>query len=445
LRHVPVPNLVHGENLRFRVLFGIYISQRITTPMLADLGYALAQAAVFYSIMLAMFRYRRWIGIGTFFCALCALTFAENYLAITVFVGLGPVIYTPGSVILFTGKLLLLLLVYIREDAHVVRQPIYGLLIGNFVIIAVVLLVSYQTRIGTSAAGFAIDMVAESTWLSVWGTVLLFIDCVALILLYERFCRVRWLNLFGRLWLSAVIVLAFDQLAFFSALYAFFGVPFSAGAGGFAGKVVASGVYSFVLWAYLRYLEGHLDASDHQHRLSDVFGTLTYRQRFEEMRETARMDALTGAENRRALFESGSALIRQLIDRGDPVSLFMIDIDGFKKINDAHGHSVGDRVLNDFVSLMRSTMRDTDRIYRYGGDEFVVIAPGADHLPGRRLAEAIRDATVTLQIVDGGDTISISVGHATGPAEGTTLGELVDAADRSMYATRHGRPSDRGS
>ncbi|MGX1097702.1 GGDEF domain-containing protein [Amorphus sp. MBR-141] len=411
--------------------------------MLADLGYALAQAAVYYSIMLAMFHYRKWIGIGTFFCALCALTFAENYLAITVFVGLGPVVYTPGSVVLFTGKLLLLLLVYIREDAQVVRQPIYGLLIGNFVIIAVVLLVSYQTRIGTSAAGFAIDMVAESTWLSVWGTVLLFVDSVVLILLYERLCRVRWLPLFGRLWVSAVVVLAFDQLAFFTALHAFFGVPFSAGAGGFFGKVVASGVYSFVLWAYLRYLEGHLDASDHQNRLRDVFGVLTYRQRFEEMRETARLDALTGAENRRSLFEGGAALIQKSVGRGEPVSLFMIDIDGFKKINDAHGHSAGDLVLNDFVALMHETVRDTDPIYRYGGDEFVIIAPAADRTPAGVLARAIRDAAERLEFKHGGQGLSISVGVATGPADGTTLGELVEAADRSMYATRHGRPSER--
>lgn len=413
--------------------------------MLADLGYALAQATIYYGIMLAMFRYRRWFGIGTFFCALCALTFAENYLAITVFVGLGPVTYTPGSVILFTGKLLLLLLVYIREDAQVVRQPIYGLLIGNFVIIAVVVLVSYQTRIGTSSAGFAIDMVAGSTWLSVWGTVLLFIDSVAIILLYERLCRVRWLSLFGRLWLSAIVVLAFDQLAFFTALYTFFGVPFSAGAGGFAGKVVASGVYSLVLWGYLRYLEGHLDISDHQHRLSDVFGTLTYRQRFEEMRETASLDALTGAENRRALFESGSDLILSAVARGAPVSLFMLDIDGFKKVNDAHGHATGDRVLSDFVSLMRRTVGDQDRIYRYGGDEFVLIAPNADALAARRLAQSIRDAAEHLQIADGINTISVSVGIATCPADGGTLGELVEAADRTMYATRYGRPTHRGA
>lgn len=411
--------------------------------MLADLGYALAQATVYYGIMLAMFHYRKWLGIGTFFCALCALTFAENYLAITVFVGLGPVVYTPGSVILFTGKLLLLLLVYIREDAQVVRQPIYGLLIGNFVIILVVLLVSHQTRIGTSAAGFAIDMVAESTWLSVWGTVLLFIDCVALVLLYERLCRVAWLSLFLRLWVSAIVVLAFDQLAFFSALHMFFGVPYSAGAGGFFGKVIASGLYSFVLWAYLRYLEGHLDTADHQSRLRDVFSVLTYRQRFEEMRETARLDPLTGAENRRSLFEKGMALIDRSVARGDPVSLFMIDIDSFKKINDLHGHSAGDRALNQFVSLMHQTIRDTDPIYRYGGDEFVVIAPGADRLPADRLAQAIREAAAGLRVSDVGGEFSVSIGVATSPGDGTTLGDLIETADRSMYATRHGRPSKR--
>lgn len=408
-----------------------------------DLGFALAQAGVYYAIMLGLFWYRRWLGVGTFFCALCALTFAENYLAITVFVAIGPLTYTPGSVVLFTGKLLLLLLAYIREDAQAVRQPIYGLLVGNFVIILVVLLISHQTRIGTSAAGFAIDMVAESTWLSVWGTVLLFIDSVAIILLYERLTAVRGLSLFWRMWVSAIVVLAFDQIAFFAALYTFFGVPFSAGAGGFAGKIAFSGVYSLVLWTYLRFLEHFRESGERQHRVSDVFDILTYRQRFEAMRETAQVDELTGARNRRALLELGPPLIDASLARGEPVSLFMIDLDGFKRVNDEHGHTTGDRLLCDFVRVIWRTARESDPVFRYGGDEFVIVTAGAGRLPAERLAEAIRQAAAELEVEGMPGLISVSIGIATGPADGSSLTELLEAADRSMYATRGSR-SDLG-
>ncbi|MDQ0315999.1 GGDEF domain-containing protein [Amorphus orientalis] len=406
--------------------------------MLADLSFALAQGAVFFGVMLTLFRFRRQIGLGTFIAALCALTFAENYLAITVFVGIGPLTYTPGSVVLFTGKLLLLLLVYIREDAETVRQPIYGLLIGNLVIVTVVVLVSFQTRVGTESAGTAIDVIADSTWLSVWGTFLLFVDCMAMILIYERLVRVAWIGLFSRIWLSVILVLTFDQLAFFTALYAFFGVPFSAGIGGFLGKVSAAGLYSAVLWAYLRWFEDHVDISWHPHRLWDVFDILTYRQRFEALSEAARLDPLTGALNRRALDDSGQSIIDECLRNSEPVSVFMIDIDGFKGINDTHGHAIGDDVLRQFVVALKETLRVSDPIYRYGGDEFVVIAPGADHAPAERMAGGIEEAASRLPVGNTGGQLSASIGIATATHGQTDLAELITAADRAMYAKRQG-------
>ncbi|MEW5423161.1 GGDEF domain-containing protein [Amorphus sp. 3PC139-8] len=406
--------------------------------MLSDLGYALAQGSVYYGVMLALFRFRGRLGLGTFLSALCALTFAENYLAITVFVGLGPFTYTPGSVVLFTGKLLLLLLVYIREDAEVVRQPIYGLLIGNLVIIAVVLLISYQTRIGTSGAGTAIDVVAESTWLSVWGTLLLFVDSIAMILIYERLARIHWIGLFARIWLSVILVLAFDQFAFFSMLYATFGVPLTAGFGGFVGKLVASGLFGLILWVYLRWAEGLMDANEVPNRLRDVFDVLTYRQRFEALNEAAQIDVLTKARNRRALEEEGPRLVASATVQGVPLTLFMIDIDGFKQVNDKFGHTAGDTLLQQLVESLRGAVRQNDPIFRYGGDEFVIIVSGADETAATRMADAIRNTVRAITLDGDASPLSVSVGSATAPTEGNNLRALLDAADRSMYASRKG-------
>src|SRR6516225_3500157 len=100
-----------------------------------------AEATVYFTVMAALFRMRRRFGIGMFFCALGTMHFLETYLASILYLQfpLGIVI-SPGSVVLFSGKLVMLLLLYIREDAAVVRQPIYGLLVGNVLLVGLVVL-----------------------------------------------------------------------------------------------------------------------------------------------------------------------------------------------------------------------------------------------------------------------------------------------------------------
>ena len=89
-------------------------------------------ALIYFAALAALFRARHRLGIGAFFCALGVMHFIETYLASVFYVALPlGIVTSPGSSVLFTGKLMLLLMVYIREDAMVVRQPIYGLLFGN--------------------------------------------------------------------------------------------------------------------------------------------------------------------------------------------------------------------------------------------------------------------------------------------------------------------------
>src|ERR1700728_3730711 len=101
-----------------------------------------AEATVYLAVLSGLFRARSRLGIGTFFCALGVMHFLETYLAGILYVTLPfGIVASPGSTVLFTGKLMLLLLVYIREDATVVRQPIYGLLIGNLLLFGFAFLV----------------------------------------------------------------------------------------------------------------------------------------------------------------------------------------------------------------------------------------------------------------------------------------------------------------
>ena len=106
--------------------------QKSVTPNWINLALLGVDALVYFAALALLFRYRHKLGIGAFFCALGVMHFIETYLASIFYISLPlGVVTSPGSTVLFTGKLMLLLLVYIREDAAVVRQPIYGLLIGN--------------------------------------------------------------------------------------------------------------------------------------------------------------------------------------------------------------------------------------------------------------------------------------------------------------------------
>src|SRR5262245_425698 len=96
-----------------------------------------ADALLYLVVLAALLRARTRIGLGAFFCALGVMHFLETYLASILYVALPfGIVTSPGSTVLFTGKLMMLLLLYIREDAVVVRQPIYGLLFGNVLLFA---------------------------------------------------------------------------------------------------------------------------------------------------------------------------------------------------------------------------------------------------------------------------------------------------------------------
>src|SRR5438876_309304 len=103
------------------------------------------EAILYFAVMAALFRMRRRFGIGIFFCALGAMHFLETYLASVLYLQFPfGITISPGSVVLFSGKLVMFLLLYIREDAAAVRQPIYGLLFGNFLMVGLVALLRFH-------------------------------------------------------------------------------------------------------------------------------------------------------------------------------------------------------------------------------------------------------------------------------------------------------------
>jgi diguanylate cyclase (GGDEF)-like protein len=155
-----------------------------------------------------------------------------------------------------------------------------------------------------------------------------------------------------------------------------------------------------------------------------------YRQLVDARAEAA-ADALTGLGNHRAFHLRISEEIGRAEEIGSPVGLIMLDIDGFKGVNDSRGHLVGDEILRGVAhSLARAVGRED--AYRYGGDEFVVIVPGGDHHKTARTAEALHHAVAGG--ANGGDgKVTISLGIASFPETAGSAEELVYGADAAMY------------
>jgi diguanylate cyclase (GGDEF)-like protein len=148
----------------------------------------------------------------------------------------------------------------------------------------------------------------------------------------------------------------------------------------------------------------------------------------------ASTDRLTGAWNRHWLDEAARREIERARRYGTPLSLLMIDVDGFKRINDRHGHAAGDDVLARIAGRLRAEIRATDSLTRWGGEEFIVLAPGTP-LPGAAtLAENLRRRIEQLALAGIGPvTISVGVGEYRA---GQRFEDLIAAADAAMYAAK---------
>jgi diguanylate cyclase (GGDEF)-like protein len=158
-----------------------------------------------------------------------------------------------------------------------------------------------------------------------------------------------------------------------------------------------------------------------------------------EQRRGAVMDPLTGLLNRSALAQRFDELEQQAHQHGDaPLGFLIADIDHFKAINDEHGHPAGDAVLKDAAYEMRKALRAFDLIYRVGGEEFVVLLPGADLAKTVEVGERLRAAVA--EAAPSGIRVTLSAGAAAATGRDVRFAELYAEADAALLrAKRSGR------
>ena len=155
--------------------------------------------------------------------------------------------------------------------------------------------------------------------------------------------------------------------------------------------------------------------------------------------ETHLLDALTGAGSRGAFDRHWPRVVRAAQGAGDSCGLLFFDIDHFKSINDAFGHGRGDEALREVARRVRSVVREADRLYRYGGDEFALVLPATRKAEATELARRVLEA-VRQPMGDDGLVVGLSVGVAALPEDGEEPDALLERADARNYeAKRLGR------
>lgn len=168
----------------------------------------------------------------------------------------------------------------------------------------------------------------------------------------------------------------------------------------------------------------------------------TISQLHEQLREQALCDPLTGLYNRRYLDEFFAREQARVQREGLPLALALIDLDHFKQLNDEYGHLVGDDVLKGVAQHLLGSLRSTDAVFRIGGEEFLMILPGAgpDEALARLQAICAQLAGSVLATRSGERQVTLSAGVANWPQQGRQLDELLQAADAALYeAKRAGR------
>jgi diguanylate cyclase (GGDEF)-like protein len=158
-----------------------------------------------------------------------------------------------------------------------------------------------------------------------------------------------------------------------------------------------------------------------------------------ELHRDARTDALTGLDNRRAVQERAPLELKRAHRAGVPISLLLCDIDHFKNINDRHGHEAGDAVLRSVAATLRATVRETDLLGRWGGEEFLAVLVDADAGHAADVAERMRANIAATPVAGVPEPPTISIGVSTRPRVESVADvweALLKEADTHLYRAK---------
>jgi two-component system cell cycle response regulator len=193
------------------------------------------------------------------------------------------------------------------------------------------------------------------------------------------------------------------------------------------------------------YLIRPVDANELRARCRTQVRRKRYQERlrvnYERSMALALTDSLTGLYNRNYLEAHLENVVQHSISAGKPVSMLLLDLDHFKKINDTYGHAAGDEVLHEFAGCIQRVIRSVDMAARFGGEEFVVLMPETSTAAAANVAERLRQATeeMALPVADSDEVMKIttSVGVCVSLSEDDTGAQMIRRSDEALYGAKN--------
>jgi diguanylate cyclase (GGDEF)-like protein len=161
----------------------------------------------------------------------------------------------------------------------------------------------------------------------------------------------------------------------------------------------------------------------------------------EEIHRLSIVDAMTGVHNKRYFLEFLDRELASSARHGTPLSMIMVDIDHFKKINDTHGHLTGDAALKELCKRLKPRVRATDLLARYGGEEFAVVLPQTNLEGAMQLAETLRSIIADTPFRDGDITLTVTISLGVAEVDPANPGkgeDLIKRADANLYEAKRG-------
>ncbi|MEA1968925.1 MAG: diguanylate cyclase [Thermodesulfobacteriota bacterium] len=211
-------------------------------------------------------------------------------------------------------------------------------------------------------------------------------------------------------------------------------------------KISMKNLVSYDLWeeyctAKIYMLPNHSIMNYHEELVNIILkstGVAISRQmNIAQLTDAATLDPLTGCYNRRELESQMKRHIARTTRHNSPLSIFMLDIDHFKKVNDTYGHQAGDDVLKDITRSIQQNIRAEDILARYGGEEFIVILPETDKHAAMELADRLRDNISKKMIKTATDTIKITASFGVAAfTPHTNMEQLIKEADEMLYKAK---------